>query len=407
MYLLTNFLRRTDVNEVLDRWLNEFKSPSTKTTYRFALKKFQKTLGIDDLGAYVESKPDALNDMRKFLKALEGKPSKTIKTYAGAVKVFLQDNKNKIPDEEWRKLRRRGFMPKRVRAETKDKKPTKPQLKKILNYSTIKGRSLVLFLCSSGARLGETLQLKKKDFDFEADPPEAHIRSEYSKSGIGGRTVLFSYEAKNAILDWLKIKDGIHKRSGHGTYGGENVFPFSKSNAQWMWNKACDKAGLGIKDEYTGRRKYHLHVLRKFFRTNIGINLDYIHVLMGHAEYLDEAYLREEWDEVVEAYKDAMSNVSLFEVESQDLKHTVEDLEQQLLEMRNTVKRLVGRTPEEIEDMIMAWESGKLKKDVRETSKPPKQKIIAETELDKYLNEGWVYINSLNNGSGKCIVAEP
>jgi integrase len=395
------------VNEVLDKWLNEFKSPSTKTTYRFALKKFQRTLGIDDLGAYVKSKPDALNDMRRFLKALEGKPSKTIKTYAGAVKVFLQDHENKIPDEEWRKLRRRGFMPKRVRAETKDKKPTKPQLKRILNYSTIKGRSLVLFLCSSGARLGETLQLKKRDFNFDADPPEAHMRSEYTKSGVGGRTVLFSYEAKNAILDWLEIKESIHKRSGDGTYGGERVFPFSKSNAQWMWNKACDHADLGVRDEYTRRRKYHLHSLRKFFRTNIGIDLDHIHMLMGHAEYLDEAYLREEWEKIAQAYKEAMPNVSVFEVESQDLKHTVEDLEQQLHEMRNTVKRLVGMPPEEIEDMVNAWKSGKLKKEVRKAFKPPKQKIIAEAELDKYLNEGWVYINSLNNGSGKCIVAKP
>ena len=59
--------------------------------------------------------PDVASDMRKLLVSLEGKPSKTICTYAGAVKVFLQDNGIKLKDEDWKKIRRRGYMPKRVK----------------------------------------------------------------------------------------------------------------------------------------------------------------------------------------------------------------------------------------------------------------------------------------------------
>ena len=119
--------------------------------------------------------------------------------------MFFQDKGVKIPDEDWKKIRRRGYMPKRVRAETRDKKPTKAMLKKILNYADLKSRAMILFLISSGARIGETLQLKKEDFDFEADPPKAHIRRDYTKGGVGERTVFFSYEAKDAIKDWLAI----------------------------------------------------------------------------------------------------------------------------------------------------------------------------------------------------------
>jgi len=37
----------------------------------------------------------------------------------------------------------------------------------------------------------------------------------------------------------------------------------------------------------------------------------------------------------------------------------------------------------------------------------PLQKVILEDELEAYLAKGWLYVNSLNNGSGKCIVAKP
>ncbi len=70
---------------------------------------------------------------------MERKPSKTINRYVGAVKVFFRDHDIEVPKKEWRKLRKRGFIPKRVKAETQDKKPSKSELKRILNHLNIKG----------------------------------------------------------------------------------------------------------------------------------------------------------------------------------------------------------------------------------------------------------------------------
>jgi hypothetical protein len=33
------------------------------------------------------------------------------------------------------------------------------------------------------------------------------------------------------------------------------------------------------------------------------------------------------------------------------------------------------------------------------------QKVISESNLEEYLAKGWKYVNSLNNGSHKCVVA--
>jgi integrase len=317
----------------LEDWLTEFKSESTRRVYRAALVKFKEAIGIDNLGEYVNDSPKVGADMRKLLASLEGSPSKTISTYVGAVKVFLQDKGIKVKEEAWTNIRRRGYMPKRVKPQTRDKKPTKKQLKQILNYVDVKGKALILFLLSSGARIGETLQLKIEDFNLEADPPRVYIRGDITKAGVGERTAYFSYEARDAIKDWLQIKDGMGKRDG-STYRSEKAFPFTHHTAKSIWNLACDKAQLAIKDKRTGRRIYHLHSLRKFFRTKIGLDLDTTHALMGHSEYLDDSYLRlEEEGEIAEAYLEAMPNVSVYQVETPEIKN----LEQENKELKNRI----------------------------------------------------------------------
>lgn len=323
------------------KWLQEFKSYNTQRAYRTAIRKFKEVIGIDDLEKYLESNPDTEGDIRKFLQALDGKPSKTVTSYTGAVKVFFQDQGVKVSDEAWNKIRRRGFMPKRVKAETRDKKPTKQMLKKILNYADLKARAQTLFLTSSGARIGETLQLVKDDFNFNSDPPRVHIRAKITKGGVGERIAYFSYEARDAIQDWLKIKDTLTKRGTNGDFSGERVFAWNSASARFMWNLACDKAGIGDRDKRTGRRVYHLHSLRKFFRTKIGLDLDIIHALMGHAEYLDDAYLRlEEKGEIAVAYLEAMPNVSVYQVEDQDLKEETESLREENEQLKKRIDQL-------------------------------------------------------------------
>jgi integrase len=328
-------------DKTLRKWMEEFSKETTKKTYVCALNIFKRKLGIADLGEYLKASPDIVNDVRRFLTALNGKPSKTVTTYMGAIKMFLQDHEVKIPEDEWRKIRRRGFMPKRTKAETHDRKPTREELKKILNYADIKCRAMVLFLASSGARIGETLRLEKQDFKLDADPPSVDIKAEYTKGGVGGRTVYFSYEAKDAIKDWLQIKDQTQRRSGKGSYQGETVFPWKGSTAEFMWNRASGKASLSARDANTQRRVLHLHSLRKFFRSNIGLDDKIVNALMGHVEGLDAAYLRMDQEgEIAKAYKDAMQNVSVYNVEDQQVREQASKLEKENIELKGRIAKM-------------------------------------------------------------------
>jgi len=332
----------TNADETTRTWLQEFSKETTRRTYYYALNTFKKKLGIADLGVYLKASPDVVADVRTFLTALNGKPSKTVATYMGALKMFLQDHGVKVPGDEWRKICRRGFMPKRVKAETHDRKPTREELKKILNYGDIKCRAMVLFLVSSGARIGETLKLRIQDFKLDADPPSADVKAEYTKGGVGGRTVYYSYEARDSIRDWLKIKNETRKRSGAGeTYESERVFPWNEGTAIYMWNRACAKADLTQRDINTKRRIIHLHSLRKFYRSNIGLDDKITDALMGHVNGLDEAYLRMDQEgEVAKAYREAMQNVSIFNVEDQHVRVQADKLERENAELKERIRKM-------------------------------------------------------------------
>jgi len=108
-----------------------------------------------------------------------------------------------------------------------------------------------------------------------------------------------------------------------------------------MWNTAIRKAVLDTRDNNTRRRLLHLHSLRKFFRSNIGLDIGMTNALMGHVEYLDEAYLRlEQEGEMAKAYKEAMPNVSVFNVEDQQLKKQTLALEAENAKLKERIATL-------------------------------------------------------------------
>ncbi len=377
--------QKRNVDPVLHGWLQEFLNPNTRNAYRAAITKYMKLLNIEDLETYLDSNPDTLSDMKKFLVKMNGKPSKTVKSYANAIKLFLNEKGYKISDEDWKKLARRGYIPKRARATTQDKKPSKEMLRNILTHSNIKGRSLILFLVSSGCRLGETLQLKKEDLELDADPPKTHIRAEYTKGGVGARTVYFSYEARDAIKEWYRVKDTWKKRAVSGTYGGNRVFPWTNQTAGFMWNLACNKAGIEKRDVKTNRRLIHLHSLRKFFRSNSKLDADIVHALMGHSEYLDDAYLRlDEEGEIAQAYLEAMPNLSVFTVEDKTLVKKTDKLEEENADLKKRVRELETKNTE-IDELKKQYAS--LEKKDEATKNRLDQVLLSLKNLEPLLKE--------------------
>lgn len=444
------------MDKLITHWLEEnFPKESTRNRYSICLKRFLSHIhekNIRDIKtgqemdrlmkAYVEEDRDFKSDLKNFVQAMqeEGLAPKTQNLIVNVVKIFMEEEGGKkIEDIEWKKIRKR-FLPKN-KAVTRNTYLNKEELRKIFSHLTAKGKSLFLFLLSSGARIGETLRLRVEDLDLDADPPKARIRSEHAKNDIA-RTVYFSCEARDAIEEWLKIKEDQGKktrkiyrngadgaesegRSGEPeaeTYGGDEVWPMSDRNARKMWNNALEKVGEGLdeKSSESGIRIFHLHTTRKFFKNNLDAKEDIIRALAGHEGYLDEAYGPSERDKE-SAYKEAMGSVTIFGRDDKDVRG---EANRTSLNAIVDFLKALGVPREEIAQKLSGLDSRfdngngfenpvdedsakKIRKQLlslaseirEEDSAPSSQRIVEPDEARELVNGGeWTYLDSLENG---------
>jgi site-specific recombinase XerD len=134
----------------------------------------------------------------------------------------------------------------------------------------IRDRALILLLVRTGMRIGELLETRVSDINFNEQQIMIY---QARKTGVG-RVVYFSDDAREALTRWLNIRDtGVeYLFYGYGkkrlTYGG----------AREIFKKWLKKAGLT-------ERGYTLHRLRHSFASellNAGMRLECLQPLLGH-----------------------------------------------------------------------------------------------------------------------------
>ena len=103
---------------------------------------------------------------------------------------------------------------------------------------------MYLLQSSSGMRIGEICNLKyygkddeRNDIDLSYEYP--HITLRKTKSRAKGRTRC-SPEAKEAILEWLKIRPNNNDN---------RLFQSKTKSARIMWNRLLKKSGYAKKDQ--------------------------------------------------------------------------------------------------------------------------------------------------------------
>jgi len=312
-------------------WLKTYGEISTQRVFLASVKQYLAFIyqqevnnsNLEKLGAqYIDEckggSRDWFKDLLSFAASFHGKPPKTAHTYVSAAKNWIEFCLDiEISRKQLRLLR--GRLPKGTRAWTEEVEINRDVLRRIFTHLPLHGKALYLLLASSGIRIGEALQLKLNDVDLSTDPPKVTVRGEYTKAGDTYYTFM-SKEAKEALVEWLKQRDAYLKSSakrgvglsktgyGRGRKSTETdrLFPFSNVVAEHLWWNALQKTGLADKDGSTNRRKIHVHMLRKFFQTQMkyaGVSEDVVEALIGHSAGLDEAYRRYTREQIAEAYK--------------------------------------------------------------------------------------------------------
>lgn len=273
---------------------------------------------------YFNEQRDHFEDLLTFLAYMNGQPPIGARAKIAGVKEFISYHGVEFTQRQLKQITTK--MPKGKSARTAEKDVDIELLRKILIHLDLNGKALTYVLASSGARIGEILQVKLSDVDLATTPPEIVVRGEYTKSG-DTRTIFISTEAKGVLKEWLKIRDSYLESARNRNKGlvekgrakekviidDDRLFPFTDRNMREIWENSLTKAGLWKKDKTTGWSQIRVHALRKFFRSQLALScpLDIVEALMGHEGYLTAAYRRYTRKQMGEYYLKAEHHVTI------------------------------------------------------------------------------------------------
>lgn len=137
------------------------------------------------------------------------------------------------------------------------------EIRAILEVAKPRKRALYYALIGSAMRIGEAVQIRKKDLDLNTERITVNIPARVTKLQKS-RVTFLSMEASKALgskLEKLSDEDLV--------WGTNDDVDKSTNTERITFGKYCERANLGMKYESTGRRKINLHSLRAYFITKV------------------------------------------------------------------------------------------------------------------------------------------
>ncbi len=283
------------------------RSENTEKTYLKGLNCFAETMNINNLDEFVEKiKSQTLdpNEIHKdFVINLANKnlAPKTVGAWSAALRKFLLANGIELKKAPQIKIYNIH----------EDTLPAKEDLKKVLSNCSLRAKTIILLLASSGLRVGELRNLKISDVDLNSEPSVIKVKGLTAKERKA-RTTFFSNESKQVLQSYIEHR----KNNGHQiteesflfvTHDGNQM---SYQNLQFILNNVFRK----VSKKEGKRYGLHAHSLRKFFKTQLisaGVPGPIVDKLSGHARYLAREYELYTEEQLKEWYLKGMKNLEL------------------------------------------------------------------------------------------------
>ena len=277
------------------------------------LKRFQRfvqeryELKISEMISKIKKEElDVYNVLQDFVVYCDkiGKKPNTIKCWMAPTKGFLRQMGIRIYSEDFKQRIR---LPKTIRQ--REEPLTKEIIIRILQVLPLKLRAGVLVAIASGMRIGEIVQLKISDIDFNSKPTRIKIRGETTKTREDRETYLTD-EATRILIDYIIKYYGWKKDEKNENLQNQIIFdrtmarPKNRTALKSSFRRravgnleaSLRKYTLGIPElaqlNQNGRFQVHFHAFRKFFYTIVSNSVggDFANALLGHRFYLDTYY---------------------------------------------------------------------------------------------------------------------
>ena len=247
-------------------------------------------------------------NIKKVFKAIH---PNTQKQYLNHIKGFLEDVGGF--DINNRRLKKRVRLP--TAEEENPEQITKEEVRILLdNCTSSKKKTMFMLMKDSGMRIGEVLQLKKKDFDMTKTPIEIHIPAFATKTKKS-RITFVTRETRPILqrrLNQLNPDELVF-----GTNDDVRTSVNTEiSKFDYIRNKIGNTCPRFLeKYDSNDRYKISLHSLRSFTATQCAEAVDesFAHGIIGHKKYLGQ-YIRNQ-DKLAEKYLKSESYLMVYEKE--------------------------------------------------------------------------------------------
>ncbi|MEM2305432.1 MAG: tyrosine-type recombinase/integrase [Candidatus Methanomethylicia archaeon] len=186
----------------VSRMVNDLKlltrSVETEKAYLKGLWKFMRVYGINDLDEYVEDirRSGSVDEVYKswitYLSST-GLAPKTVSVWSSALRKFFDSNNIEVK----RRVRIKTFVI------NESALPSRDDLRRILNKCSLRTKTAILILASSGLRVGELLNLKIGDIDLESNPAMIMVKALKTKERKS-RVTFMSDEAREILREYIE-----------------------------------------------------------------------------------------------------------------------------------------------------------------------------------------------------------
>jgi integrase len=331
---------------------------------------------------------------------------------------------NRVQGIDWNYINE--FLPKHKKF-GEDRAPTLEEVKKMVGRADLRMKCLILFLCSSGARIGSIEWLRWKDIE-EVEPPD--LRKFAKVTIYAGEVEQYStFITPECYAHLVDYKAG-RERIGEKVMPAYHVFVTQPNRRQFdpgavrpipvkgMKNALRDllnEIGMRTAQQAKEAGKYRnyefkqAHGFRKFFKTRMelsGVKPIITEMLMGHTIGVSNSYMKPTETELIDEYRKAIPNLTI--MESKGL--AKEDIKQSF--KREILLQIAGFKEEEVDKMdLTSIKDEDFQKMIREkllgamANNGNKQKVVPVAEVRDLIPQGWEYVAQLP--TGEAIVRLP
>jgi integrase len=274
-----------------DNFLHSCKTADTLRLYQMVIRYFMDylKLGREEYDRLLEKDPKLITiDICHFITWLSTTHSPaTIAAYVAAIQKFYTMNDISL---NWKKIK--SFIPEHEKV-AEDRPYTHSEIKQLYDIATLRNKSLLLLMCSSGVRVGSIPIMRIKDLE-PIDKYNIYKINVYPRSKKSSYFTFCTPECRHAIESYLEYRRRFGERitdespvfrtdyNAHGRIvrSVKECSRIAVMRSMYRMLKDIGMRRIGLENQkYKRSIIMQCHGLRKFFETNaFKVGMDHIYI---------------------------------------------------------------------------------------------------------------------------------